>query len=374
MQHAKLSPSSSSRWLQCPASLTYDADDKGNEMANRGTAIHQIGEGLLNGEEFQVKQTIKVDLGDSNQYFVIDDDMLLEAQNYANYCNDYNGSMSVEKRVDLTMLYPDTFGHVDCVVFDSLTNHLHIIDLKTGRVPVSANENTQLMLYAYGILVELEDDFEIVDTITLHIVQDNEKCHNTNSWTLSSGDLRRWIDDVVKPAISLVDSDNPIYKPSDSACLWCPGRTQCKALNDMIIESFDKCDTLTDDEMIKVLKLEKVIASTIKSYRNKLEEQLLTGEVIEGVKLIESKPRKKWIDEDDALKKCSAWLTKADVTSTKIKTPLQIAKLLGSDISNRKANLFKALIDEGSISPKLVFSEDKGKLYDFNDAFNDTLN
>src|SRR5574343_764379 len=48
--HAKLSPSSSDRWLACPASIVRvpETEDEGSEYAREGTAAHALAERCLN--------------------------------------------------------------------------------------------------------------------------------------------------------------------------------------------------------------------------------------------------------------------------------------------------------------------------------------
>ena len=48
--HARLSPSSSHRWLRCPGSVNFLAEygeDEGGEHADRGTILHKIAEECL---------------------------------------------------------------------------------------------------------------------------------------------------------------------------------------------------------------------------------------------------------------------------------------------------------------------------------------
>ena len=48
-EHAKLSPSSSDRWLACPASIVRapETEDEGSEYAQEGTAAHALAEHCL---------------------------------------------------------------------------------------------------------------------------------------------------------------------------------------------------------------------------------------------------------------------------------------------------------------------------------------
>ena len=100
--------------------------------------------------------------------------------------------IAIEKRLDLTAYIPDGFGTADCVMIGEKT--LHIIDLKYGKgVPVSAEDNPQLMIYALGALEAYKMLFAI-DTVKISIVQ--PRIDNTNSSAYSVALLRDWGEDV----------------------------------------------------------------------------------------------------------------------------------------------------------------------------------
>ncbi len=84
MKHALLSPSASSRWLRCTASvkLTKDIENKSNNSSTLGTNIHFIGEQLLKDVNIKVNQTL---INENNDSFICDQSMLDEATNYCNY-------------------------------------------------------------------------------------------------------------------------------------------------------------------------------------------------------------------------------------------------------------------------------------------------
>ena len=62
---------------------------------------------------------------------------------------DSRPGMFVEKQVDYSNYVPDGFGTSDCIIVCG--ENLHIIDFKYGKgVPVSAEDNPQMKLYALG--------------------------------------------------------------------------------------------------------------------------------------------------------------------------------------------------------------------------------
>ena len=84
--HSLISPSGAGRWANCAGSvrLTMHDENKTNAMAQRGTDIHQMGEGLLNGLTYIEAQSVVRD-DDSKTMFYASRDMLEEAKAYCTY-------------------------------------------------------------------------------------------------------------------------------------------------------------------------------------------------------------------------------------------------------------------------------------------------
>jgi hypothetical protein len=125
------------------------------EAAERGTAIHEIAEKILNGIEFDQTEI-------SAEYIDL-------ATQYVNYVDSYFESPRkrlVEVNVDegLKKIHLALGGTADAILVEG--NTLACFDLKTGRVPVSALENKQLMTYALGAMMQLNAPW----TIDVHLV------------------------------------------------------------------------------------------------------------------------------------------------------------------------------------------------------------
>ena len=85
--HSLISPSGATRWANCAGSvrLTMKEEQTTNASAQRGTDIHQMGEGILNGMEYTEAQSVirDNDSGDGAGMFYANRDMLEEAKDYA---------------------------------------------------------------------------------------------------------------------------------------------------------------------------------------------------------------------------------------------------------------------------------------------------
>lgn len=377
--HSLISPSGATRWASCAGSvrLTMHEKQTTNASAQRGTDIHQMGEGMLNGIEYVEAQSVIRDnqSGDGEGMFYANRDMIEEAADYANYVKALmtgpHAELFVESQVMILPEY-DLSGHVDaCVIVDGT---LHVIDLKTGRNSVSAENNLQMQLYAIGLYEEHEMFFDI-DNIKLHIVQDNAMVHNTNSWELSVDDLmdfREWISERARLALQ----EDSVCTPSPAACQWCSHAGNCKVLldktNDIITGDFEDIDDIDPDTVpmtavIEFMNNKKLIETLAKAYEQRIFDEMMQGKKVEGYKLVLGTKRKVWVNETEAFNKLKSWMPIAefeDYAPRKLCTPTQASKMLkGISISARKANIFDGLYEVPEGDVKIAPSSSKSKEY-----------
>ena len=170
--HARFSPSSGKRRLECSPSLLLEEQfpDEESPFVAEGSAGHAMAEYLINK---YLKKRTKRPVSD---YY--SDELLEAVDDYVEYnitqieqarkdCDE--PFIGVELKVSLAHRIKDCFGTADMVVVDS--HKIHIIDLKLGKgVVVDAEQNVQLMIYGLGVLDMLGFLYEI-DTVELTIVQ-----------------------------------------------------------------------------------------------------------------------------------------------------------------------------------------------------------
>jgi len=337
MKHASLSPSSSSRWLDCPASIKACAEyeNTSNAASEWGTQVHYIGEQLLKGETINVGDVL---CEDGQEAFEVDEEMLEVALDYANYVREYINEDSVvliEEKLDLSFIAPDTFGTSDATILND--DVLHVVDLKTGHNIVSAENNTQLMLYALGAYHKLKH-LSFIEEVTLHIVQ--TRAGNISSWSCSVEDLLEFEEFAKKQAQKAL-SDEAEFNPTPRACKWCPHQANCEALaqfsEEVVKGDFDdleeiegKANLISNEHIKKILDNKDLIISFIKAVEDEALNKLQNGEVIEGYKIVESQTRRAWDkSEFDKIEKYLLRKLKRDGTYKQtIITPTQALKAL----------------------------------------------
>lgn len=358
MAHAKLSASSSDRWLTCTGSVKAESSlsNTTSSFAIEGTTAHALAEICL------IECCSPLDfIGKDVEGFPVDDEMADHVDAYVAYVKSFTGTSFYEQRVDFSEWIPDGFGTSDAIVIDEKSMTCHVIDLKYGKgVPVFAENNSQGMLYALGTLSQFGYIYDF-DKIVIHIYQPRIK--NYSQWEITTHDLLKWAEWAKQRAEEAL-SDNAPRTPSDKGCAWCKAKATCKALADhnlnVIMRDFDSLDALapvdylSDKETRLILDNSKLIKSWLDAVESHVMAKLLSGDSFDGYKLVEGRSLRRWTDEAQAQELLLSKLTKEQVFTSKLITPAQAEKLLKKD-----KTLLEAVITKPEGAPTLVKTEDK---------------
>lgn len=376
--HALLSASAAKRWLNCPPSarLTENMPDTASEYAAEGTLAHALGE-LKVRKKFEI---MKKSVYDKTLKELKADPLYSpEMDGYTDGYLDYVAAImhsfktkpyiAIEKRLDYSHIAPGGFGTGDCLIMCG--GELHIIDFKYGKgVPVSAEDNPQLKLYALGAVREYELLYDI-QNITLHIVQPRTDDGNS-SWTITRAVLDEW-GESIKPVAQLAFDGKGDFKCGDH-CRFCKAKSTCRARADFMLSEagFSSLppELLSDDELGKVLERARLFASWLSDVENYALNAILSGKTITGFKAVEGTSRRKIIDIDGAFEVLKA--NGYDEAVLYERTPLGITdleKLIGG--KKKLTELIGGFIEKPQGKPTLVPADDKRPDYkqDINKIF-----
>ena len=281
-KHARLSASRTDRFMQCPGSYRLESlmpYEPAGEAAAIGTAIHELSEIILRGGQIPTGT---------------DPDHLSMAQGYANFVNtlvENPRKKLIEVNLDegLQSLHPALGGTADAILVDG--DHLHVIDLKTGRVAVDANENKQLLTYALGAMRQLKAPSTI--TCTMHIFQPRV---GHSKWTVSGQELVEH-GERLKAAAELALTGDALTSPSPDACRYCKAKTICPSMREKVQEvarNDFKPDTTVTPEMLDNAALMAAWADAVQSAA---KAQITDGKAIDGWTMRAGRKTKFWKDE-----------------------------------------------------------------------------
>ncbi len=325
-KHARLSASRTDRFMQCPGSYRLESlmpFEPAGEAAAIGTAIHELSEIILRGGSIPTGT---------------DPDHLSMAQGYANFVNtlvENPRKKLIEVNLDegLQSLHPALGGTADAVLVDG--NHLHVIDLKTGRVAVDATDNKQLLTYALGAMRQLKAPATV--TATMHIFQPRV---GHSKWSVTGQDL---VDHGgrLKDAAELALTDNAPTSPSVDACRYCRAKTICPSLREKAQEAARDDflpDTIVTPEMLDNAAL---VAAWADAVQTAAKEQLASGKTIQGWTMRAGRKTKFWKDEALVME-----AFKDNLKVWELKSPSAVLKL-GVEVS-------EDLVGEKVAAPSLV--------------------
>jgi hypothetical protein len=293
------------------------------EAAAIGTAIHELSEIILSGKEVPIGT---------------DPDHVAMAQGYADFVNtlvENPRKKLIEVNLDegLKSLHPALGGTADAVLVDG--NHLHVIDLKTGRVAVEAQDNKQLLTYALGAMRQLKAPSTI--ECTMHIFQPRV---SHSKWTVSGNYLELHGRRLLSAAELALSGDAPT-RPSPDACRYCKAKTICPSMREKVQEtarSDFKPDTTITPEMLENAAL---VAAWADAVQSAAKEQLTNGKAIQGWAMRAGRKTKFWKDEALVME-----AFKDTPTAWELKSPSAVLKL-GVEVS-------EDLVGEKSAAPSLV--------------------
>ena len=368
-KHALLSPSSSSRWTKCPPSarLCESITDETSVFAAEGTDAHTLCEYKVN-TAFGIPAVNPIP--DLTYY---NEEMDSCADEYTSYVLETfqqekdagkDPQVFTEQRLDISRYVPECSGTGDCIIIAD--KRLHIIDFKYGQgVPVSAEKNTQMMLYALGAFEMFGSLYE-VEEVLMTVFQ--PRLANISTYTLPTGELTDWAETYLKPrAILAFEGEGEFC--SGSHCRFCKVKATCRkrAETNLALARYDFVEPalLSDEEIAEILTQADDLASWVNDIKGYGFSVLQRGGSLPGFKLVAGRSVRKYIDEQSAAQ--AVMDAGYDPFDHKILGITAMTKLLGR---SRFQELLSSLIYKPQGKPTLAPESDKRPAITIND-FND---
>lgn len=397
--HATFSPSSSERWLNCPGSmplLERQPPRPGGTDARLGTAAHYLASRAFTYDkdaEFFRGEQIEAE----GSVFIVDDDMIQAVQYYLDDVRRRIGPgdhFMFEQRVYFseTIGAEDQGGTSDAFILHAGCKRLTVEDYKHGMgVPVSAEENTQMGLYALGVLETFEAIVgDEIEEVNLVICQ--PRIDNLSEWTAS----REWLmalrerarEAVAKVQTAEIDLEimgkirPELFKVTEKGCRWCGLKSTCDAYRQFVadqvygdFEILDKpgevevlgkpeppSDAVKLGELFGVLDL---VEGWCRGVRAEVERRIFAGMEVIGpdgqpMKLVEGKKgNRSWIDEATAIATIETVLGPDKVYKPPVVvSPSAVEKALGKERKAEYEDFFAPLVIQPPGAAKVALGSD----------------
>lgn len=391
-EHAVLSASSAYRWLKCTAAPRFEEqfEDSTSEYAQEGRLAHAICELKVNKHFTNAVKpgAYAAQLKKLKEDPLYSDEMDKTSDLYIEHLTDKamqfdtKPSVAAEVRVDFSEYVPEGFGTCDCVMICGDT--MHITDYKHGKgVPVSAENNPQMRLYALGALKRYRPVYgDRIKKICMTIDQPRIQSE-PDSETITTDDLLSW-GEGIKPIAIKAYMGLGTFCPGEH-CRFCRGKTKCRARADAntALEEFKDCAlpgqpvlddlnrVLTDAEIGDLLIRGQQLVQWYKDLEEYATKALLDGRPVEGWKLVAGRSNRAFSDTDAAINAAiEAGYDRSLLYDLKPKTLSEIEKLMGK---SEFADKIGAYVIKPPGKPTLAPITDKREAYspaaaDFSEA------
>ena len=302
--HARFSPSSANRRIHCPPSLLLEEQFEEGESvyAAEGTAGHSLAEHLI--RKYLKLRTKRP----TSKYYT--DELINAVDEYVAFvigeieaarreCE--HPIILVEQRVDASEYVDNCFGTADMVIITDKV--AHIIDLKLGKgVPVHAEENPQLMIYGLGVLHMAESLYDI-ETVRMTIFQ--PRLYNSSSWDVSPDYLRRWGEEVLRPAGAKAMIGAGEFE-AGTWCRFCRARNQCRARAEHFLEmakmEFRQPALLSDEEISEIIsKADELSRWANDIYAFAQDQAINHDKHWPGYKVVEGRTIRKFTSDEEVI-------------------------------------------------------------------------
>lgn len=308
--HALLSASGAHKWLNCTPSarLEETLPETTSEYAEEGRLAHAIAELKLRKHfiEPMGMRTFNSRLKKLQADPLYKDEMLHHTDTYLDYVSGITHSfnsppyVAVEKQLDFSEYAPEGFGTGDCIIIHGDT--LYVIDFKYGKgVPVSAELNPQMQLYALGAYVAYSFLYSITK-VKLAIIQ--PRVGEPSEWELPAADLLAWGESIRPVAQKAFAGEGEFV--SGEHCRFCRVAARCRARAEFntSLEEFHqmKPPLISNEEVGAILARAQNLAKWVKDLEKYALGELLAGTEIPGWKAVAGRGSRQYVNQDEAFK------------------------------------------------------------------------
>lgn len=353
-KHSRLSPSKACIWMQCPGMIALTKDlppDESSKYAAEGTLAHALLEKCLK-DGTQPDQHIGEEIADTDKVLTgeVTEDMALAVR----YATDWvrtraeqcAGKIITERKVDIVPGIGKEFeiqGTTDITIVSAIDDTLIVADYKHGAgVAVSATENEQMYLYAYGIIADkvLGSAVATCSNIEMTIIQPRINLPNKHSTTtITRDELLMFVERVKQKQKEIAEGSTELHDGTWCKKGFCRARKEdicpllrkntedgLKMVGAAALVKIPNASALDCSALARVLDVKKAVVDFFEACEERALKLAEDGQNVPGYSLKEAWGNREWKDEDAVLAAFGDIATKKAVLS-----PAQLEKVKGVD-------------------------------------------
>ena len=175
---------------------------------------------------------------------------------------------------------------------------MQLVDFKYGKgVPVYAENNPQLKLYALGALEMLGLLYDI-SVIRMTVFQ--PRLNNISIAEISVAELHNWVDSELKPKAQMAFDGAGDFQAGEH-CRFCRAKAECRerAKANLKLAAYDFAEPalLENDEIASILEKVDELVSWAGDIKDFALAEALKGVKFDGWKVVEGRSNRKYTDE-----------------------------------------------------------------------------
>lgn len=313
MEHSKFSPSSSHIWSHCQGSLNLPIQETflESEFALEGHKKHF--------EAFELFSKNIFEHEDPHVSFYL---KVLEK------LKDEEG-VSVLKLEEKIHVHGESFGTADAFSFNTQTYVLTVIDFKYGIYPVEVEENTQLLLYAYGLLKKYNAHY-----IVVKIVQ--PRAYHPEGPIRSVVYTRDKLLELVIPLKKIIDEPKEEFK-TGKHCKFCKRKFFCKAFHEATLSLTEvaldspKPQKIEKEYVGKFYEQLKIALEKLTALEKIYAQHIKHSLGVPGYSVVPALSTRKWVATPQELKSWAA-VNNFEICEETFLSPAQIEKKYNTQV------------------------------------------
>jgi len=283
-EHSRLSPSSMSRIKKCPGSAVVTEEDNSNAASDRGTLLHSLGERMLKGETVDTSE-FPDEESQRSVYEYVDYVRCFRSHGDTAGIDHSSSKLVFEDRI-VSKIIPDHGGTIDTLIVSD--THIHVIDYKSGVMPVSARNNDQGLSYLALADEKYPGRSRFFFSIVQPAVFGRPQCQEYT---------KEQIDTHFMEVIMISTSDE---KKAGEHCRWCPLVKNCTVreahVQKLVQLDFAKATEWDGETCKEILGMASVMATLASEAKKRIQSLLMNKEIVKGWRLAKSLGNRTWKD------------------------------------------------------------------------------